>query len=269
VFSIVTDAKERLRCSRACGCRKLRFAPCCCENMSFVDTQEPARKTWHRPAGSANHYGQARGGHSAPARVSFHGSARRRVGAEYWALPANQTIQKGGQELGTHSPSPSPSLLRQRFHGSSHVCPRAAFPQLFHKGRVTSTQDQRAVGRPARAGSGQRASSSTSSARCRSLRPPTVFAWAIRQRASARSALVGPIRGTTRSSSRTFAVSTQVGGSATTRASLMRPAATPRFSCARATRTSFAFASARKRCSGDRPKAVGVRPTTDTVPILR
>jgi hypothetical protein len=35
---------------------------------------------------------------------------------------------------------------------------------------------------------------------------------------------------------------------------------------ARATRTSFAFASARNRCSGDRPKAVGARLTTGTTP---
>ncbi len=93
--------------------------------------------------------------------------------------------------------------------------------------------------------------------------------WAIRQRASTRSARSGPIPGTTKSSSRTFAVSTQLGGSATSCAGSIRPAATPRFSCALATRTSFAFANARNRCSGDRPNAVGARLTTDTARILR
>jgi hypothetical protein len=37
----------------------------------------------------------------------------------------------------------------------------------------------------------------------------------------------------------------------------MPPAATARFSRARATRTSFALASARNRCSGERPNAAG------------
>jgi hypothetical protein len=40
----------------------------------------------------------------------------------------------GGQELGTHIPSPSPSLLRQRFHGSLHVRPAGCFSPAFPQG---------------------------------------------------------------------------------------------------------------------------------------
>ncbi len=110
-----------------------------------------------------------------------------------------------------------------------------------------------------RVGSGQRRRSSITSVLWRSLRPATVFAEAIRQRASARSTLVGPSFGTARSRSRNVAVRVYAGGSLSTQASCVLPAASSRFSRARATRTAFAFSSAPIRCAAERLDTAGSR----------
>ncbi len=112
---------------------------------------------------------------------------------------------------------------------------------------------------PARAGQSRKRL--ISSARCRSLKPPTVFECAIRHRPRIRPALTDPILGSTKSRSRTGAVSTHAGGLARICANPIFPEASSFFSCARAERTSFACSSARRRCSRDRLGSLALTPS--------
>src|SRR5439155_12743247 len=80
----------------------------------------------------------------------------------------------------------------------------------------------------------------TSSARCRSDNPPTVFDWLMRQLFSRRAALTRPSLGTAMSMSNTFAVSTHSGGSSRISSICARPSFRSFFSWARRTRMSFA-----------------------------
>src|SRR6186997_1080567 len=97
--------------------------------------------------------------------------------------------------------------------------------------------------------------SSTSSARWRSERPPTVFDWLIRHWLRSRAAFTRPNFGTAMSMSKTFAVSTHSGGSSKIVSMLSRPALRSRLSCARRTRTSFARWSASILWSSERAGA--------------
>jgi hypothetical protein len=92
---------------------------------------------------------------------------------------------------------------------------------------------------------------------------------AIRQWASVRLTRAGPILGTAKRRSRSFAVCAHGGGSLSTRASSILPAVRSRFRRARARRTSFALASARSRCSGEQAGTPAVRRSGCTGPILR
>src|SRR5918996_3110079 len=97
--------------------------------------------------------------------------------------------------------------------------------------------------------------SSTSSVRCRSESPPTVFDWLMRHWLRSRAAFTRPNFGTAMSMSKTFAVDTNSGGSRRIDSMWTTPAFRSRFSCARLTRTSFARCSASILWSSDRAGA--------------
>lgn len=83
-----------------------------------------------------------------------------------------------------------------------------------------------------------------------------------------RPALTEPIFGSTKRTSRTRAILTQAGGSATTCTSSIFPDASSFFSFALAVRTSFACSSARRRCSRDLPGTPASALPSDTRAIL-
>src|SRR6476646_1507296 len=94
----------------------------------------------------------------------------------------------------------------------------------------------------------QRRNNVNRTASWRPLRSATVLLCGIRQLLRTRSAFVGRIPGRARSSTRTFMFCVQAGESSSISASSTLPPARSRFSCARARRTVFAWASDSSRC---------------------
>lgn len=84
--------------------------------------------------------------------------------------------------------------------------------------------------------------------------------FAIRQCASARALLAGPMPGTDNSRAPTLAVRALAGGFASTSANVTDPAASARFKWARSTRTSFARASDSSRGCAERADTTGSSP---------
>ena len=98
----------------------------------------------------------------------------------------------------------------------------------------------------------------TSSARWRCDRPPIVFDGEIRQSCRTLLTFTRPYFGTARSMSKTFAVSTNSGGSSSSEWMLARPALRSRFSAARLVLISFARWSASMRWTRERSGAAVV-----------